>query len=92
MKTSWNPFVPRKVNILTRHVLLDRLPIQSNLANINMDVPSILCPSFQLEVEQLNRLFIRCEMAARTWNAILSWLDIDDSYFDIVHEIFSYTS
>lgn len=77
------------VNILIWCILMDRLPARSNLANRNMDVPSILYSICQLEVKQVDHLFIRCEVTTRTCNDIFSSLNTD-SNFDMVYGLFSF--
>lgn len=69
-------------------MFLDRLPTRINLVNKNLDIPSILCPICQLEAEQIGHLFLRCEVAARTWNAIFSWINVVPSNFDTIFEMF----
>lgn len=90
LETRWNIFVPRKINILIWHVILDRIPTQINLAHKNLDIPSALCMICKLEVEQLDHCFVRCEVTARTYNTIFSWIDIVLSDFDSIHEIFTF--
>lgn len=76
LKTRWNPFVPKKVNTKLQKVLRNRIPTWINLANRNMDGTSVLCPICDPDIKQLDHLFIRYEVMART-QAIFLQLDID---------------
>nr|KAJ0219356.1 hypothetical protein LSAT_V11C300123990 [Lactuca sativa] len=83
--TRWNGFVPRKVNILVWRIRLNRLPTKSNLDHRGIDIPSTLCPIYNLEVEQLDHLFTKCKVPAKTWDAIFKWLDIQLISFDCIN-------
>ncbi|PWA99000.1 RNA-directed DNA polymerase, eukaryota, Reverse transcriptase zinc-binding domain protein [Artemisia annua] len=41
---DWISLVPRKINIFIWRLVLDRLPLLSNLDSRGIDVPSVLCP------------------------------------------------
>ena len=70
--TKWNRFIYRKVNILVWRIMMDRLLTQSNLDFRGIDVPRTKCPICNLPVKQLDHLFIRCEVVARTRNVFLN--------------------
>lgn len=53
-----------------RWVLMDRIPTHSNLVDRGIDVPSSLCPINDLEIEQLDHIFMQCDMATRTWSTL----------------------
>lgn len=48
-------------------IKMDRVPTLINLDHRGVDVPSTLCPLYNLEVEQLSHIFLRCEVVLRTW-------------------------
>lgn len=52
---------------------MGRLPIREKLDKRGIDIPLLLHLVCALEVEQLSHLFFRCEVAARTWNAMLEF-------------------
>lgn len=89
METRWNMFVPRKVNIMIFHVLLDWIPTRCNLENKNMDVPSVLCLICELHIEQLCHLFVRREVTDKNLGCGILYLDIDWMDFDSVRELFN---
>jgi len=88
--TRWNRYVPKKVNIHIWRVLLDRLPTRINLENRDIDIPSSFCPCCELEVEHLDHLFVHCEIAARTWDAIFRWLEMDRVEFQSIKALFDW--
>ncbi|GJR41225.1 RNA-directed DNA polymerase, eukaryota, reverse transcriptase zinc-binding domain protein [Tanacetum coccineum] len=56
----WNCWVPRKVNVLGWRITRDRLSHLSNLSNRGLDVPSILCPICEDEIEDLSHVLVNC--------------------------------
>ncbi|GKC83489.1 RNA-directed DNA polymerase, eukaryota, reverse transcriptase zinc-binding domain protein [Tanacetum coccineum] len=55
--TRWNGCIPIKVNIFLWKLLLNKLPSRVNLDRRGIDVPSILCPICQEDVEMANHIF-----------------------------------
>lgn len=58
-------------------------------------MPSTLCSVCSNEPEDIIRLFMKCDVATRTWNAIFIWLDINNllvsSLFDLASWLDSLT-
>lgn len=54
----------------------NRISTSYNLSKLGVEFASIMCPLCVLEVEQLYYIFLKCEIAAKTWNAMFKWLDI----------------
>lgn len=47
-----------------------------------------MCLLCELEVEQLDHIFLKCEVAARTWNAMFKWSYISQPHFPSVIDLF----
>ncbi|GJZ65651.1 RNA-directed DNA polymerase, eukaryota, reverse transcriptase zinc-binding domain protein [Tanacetum coccineum] len=71
--TRWNGCIPIKVNIFLWKLLLNKLPSRVNLDRRGIDIPSILCPICQEDVETANHLFFTCEMASSLWSMLANW-------------------
>lgn len=76
IETRWNAYVTRKVNILIRRVLRDRFITFLSLSKLGLDISSIMCPVCDVEVEQLDHLFLKYEFAIRTWDAVFKCLSL----------------
>ncbi|GJS34892.1 RNA-directed DNA polymerase, eukaryota [Tanacetum coccineum] len=74
--TQWDKTLPRKVNIFMWRFMLDRLPHRLNLSSRGIDIPSIVCPSCNGNVESSNHIFFGCGNAKDIWNIIRNWCDI----------------
>nr|XP_043614188.1 uncharacterized protein LOC122586145 [Erigeron canadensis] len=74
--TRWNNMVPRKVNIHAWRVLLDRIPTRKNLVTKGLDIPSLLCPMCECDVETSDHVFGNCNVASRVWRAVSNWIQI----------------
>ncbi|GJT65052.1 RNA-directed DNA polymerase, eukaryota, reverse transcriptase zinc-binding domain protein [Tanacetum coccineum] len=46
--TRWSKLMPIEVNVFIWRMLLDKLPTRSNLSDIGVDVPCVLCPVYRL--------------------------------------------
>lgn len=69
-------FVPIKVNVLLWRVVYNKLPTRQNLVDRNVDIPSFLCQSCSLEVEDCKHVFVDCEVASQVWIKVVKWLDL----------------
>ncbi|PWA92818.1 reverse transcriptase domain, Reverse transcriptase zinc-binding domain protein [Artemisia annua] len=70
---DWISLVPRKINIFIWRLVLDRLPLLSNLDSRCIDVPSVLCPLCGDHPETREHLFIACSKSLVIWRKCLSW-------------------
>ncbi|GKD67739.1 RNA-directed DNA polymerase, eukaryota, partial [Tanacetum coccineum] len=77
--TQWDKTLPRKVNIFMWRFMLDRLPHRLNLSSREIDIPTIVCPSCNGNVESSNHIFFGCSNAKDIWNIIRNWCDIQFS-------------
>ncbi|GJW11426.1 RNA-directed DNA polymerase, eukaryota, reverse transcriptase zinc-binding domain protein [Tanacetum coccineum] len=75
--TRWNGCIPIKVNIFLWKLLLNKLPSRVNLDRRGIDIPSILCPNCQEDVETVNHIFFTCEMASTLWSMLANWWEVD---------------
>ena len=87
--TSWNKLVPKKVNITSWWVVNQRIPTRSNLANRNVDLHSVLCPICNEEIEMEEQVFVKCEIAKKTWTEVLKWWNICNVRLENINDIFS---
>lgn len=88
--TRWNQFVPRKINIFFWRARLDRLPMKFNLSKKGLEISSIICPVCDLQVECMEHLFFKCEIAARTWNVISRWIGLILPEWDSVSDTWNW--
>ncbi|GKE62814.1 RNA-directed DNA polymerase, eukaryota, reverse transcriptase zinc-binding domain protein, partial [Tanacetum coccineum] len=75
--TRWNGCIHIKVNIFLWKLLLNKLPSRINLDRKGIDIPSILCPNCQEDVETVNHIFFTCEMASTLWSMLANWWEVD---------------
>ena len=58
-----------------------------------IDLPSLLCPVCDTYIENVNHVFVRCELASQVWDRIFRWLDMVQPIFlsiaDIIDRIVS---
>ncbi|GJU96537.1 putative RNA-directed DNA polymerase, eukaryota, reverse transcriptase zinc-binding domain protein [Tanacetum coccineum] len=74
--TSWDKIIPRKVNIFTWRLLLDRLPHRLNISFRGMDIPAISCSYCNANVESANQIFFECIIASDLWKLVYRWCEI----------------
>ncbi|GJS88192.1 RNA-directed DNA polymerase, eukaryota, reverse transcriptase zinc-binding domain protein [Tanacetum coccineum] len=70
---SWNSWVPRKVNICTWRVFLDRLPTRSNLSRHGIQIYNPSCVFCDDNVETRDHCFYTCPKIKIIWLKIWSW-------------------
>ncbi|PWA98432.1 reverse transcriptase zinc-binding domain-containing protein [Artemisia annua] len=63
--TRWCKNVPIKVNILMWRLMWDRLPTRMNLADKDIDIPSVLCPICNYEFDSSDHVFFKCDTAVQ---------------------------
>nr|GEU48147.1 RNA-directed DNA polymerase, eukaryota [Tanacetum cinerariifolium] len=74
--TRWSKVLPIKINVFMWRMFLDRLPTRNNLVNRGVDVPSVLCPICEAEVESRNHLFLSCTMTVDFIRLFGKWWSI----------------
>ncbi|GKD46853.1 RNA-directed DNA polymerase, eukaryota, reverse transcriptase zinc-binding domain protein [Tanacetum coccineum] len=74
--TRWSKLMPIEVNVFIWRMLLDKLPTRSNLSYIGVDVPCVLCPICDSEVESRNHLFFGCSLVSEVYRLIGRWWSI----------------
>ncbi|GJZ59364.1 RNA-directed DNA polymerase, eukaryota, reverse transcriptase zinc-binding domain protein [Tanacetum coccineum] len=75
--TRWNHSIPTKANVFIWRLMLNKLPSRVNLDRKGIDVGSILCPIFQVDVETINHIFFSCDMAMDLWDKLARWWELD---------------
>ncbi|GKE31930.1 RNA-directed DNA polymerase, eukaryota, reverse transcriptase zinc-binding domain protein, partial [Tanacetum coccineum] len=81
LPTRWNTLVPIKVNILGWRIRMDRLPTLEKLDQKGIYLSSLLCPVCNTYIEDVNHVFVRCELASQIWDRIFRWLDMVQPVF-----------
>ncbi|GKD96863.1 RNA-directed DNA polymerase, eukaryota, reverse transcriptase zinc-binding domain protein, partial [Tanacetum coccineum] len=74
--TVWDKNIPRKVNIFTWRLILDRLPHKLNLSSHDIDIQQISCPSCNGNEESSNHIFFECNIAKGILMLVRKWCDI----------------
>ncbi|PWA87711.1 RNA-directed DNA polymerase, eukaryota, Reverse transcriptase zinc-binding domain protein [Artemisia annua] len=52
-----------------------------------IDLPSLLCPVCDTYIENVNHVFVRCELASQVWDRIFRWLDMVQPIFLSIADI-----
>ena len=60
--TRWIKVVPIKVNVMAWRVWLDNLPTRYNLSTRGLELPSIICPTFNISTETISHLFFSYDL------------------------------
>ncbi|GJZ63978.1 RNA-directed DNA polymerase, eukaryota, reverse transcriptase zinc-binding domain protein [Tanacetum coccineum] len=76
-QSRWIKEVSIKVNVLSWKVRLDGLPTRLNISRRGIDIPSILCPICDCEVESVSHLFFKCHVATDIFKKICRWWNVD---------------
>lgn len=64
LPTRWIRIIPTKINVFAWSFALDMLPTTFILDNWDVDVPSLLCPLCDLEIESVSHLFFGCSLTS----------------------------
>ncbi|PWA76556.1 hypothetical protein CTI12_AA233780 [Artemisia annua] len=80
--TRWCSNVPIKVNIMMWRLMWDRLPTRMNLAAKDIDIPSVLCPICNNEIESSDHTFFKCDTAVHLWRMLSRWCELNLPGFD----------
>nr|GEV43132.1 hypothetical protein [Tanacetum cinerariifolium] len=75
--TSWNQYLPIKVNVFVWRLMLNRLPSRVNLDRRNIEVDSLLCSSCLEDIETINHTFFNCGLAKDLWALLAKWWELD---------------
>ena len=87
--TTWNKWVPKKVNIFVWRALRGKLPVREELDKRGIDLDSLLCPSCGDVVKSCSHSLVMCNFAMSVWEKVFSWWKVGDvNAFSIV-EFFS---
>ncbi|XP_022031774.1 uncharacterized protein LOC110932826 [Helianthus annuus] len=77
---EWNNWIPIKVNFLAWRLSLDRVPTLVALARRNVIVGEIRCKICGLYDEDVDHLFVGCELAQKVWDLVSKWCKISGIY------------
>ncbi|GJW96951.1 RNA-directed DNA polymerase, eukaryota [Tanacetum coccineum] len=90
MKTRWNRFLPKKINIFIWRVLRDRLPTRWNLSRKGIDVDSLSCPVCDAGIETIQHSMWFCSLATTVWHRIFIWLYISPPNLSNLQDLYSW--
>nr|GEW16639.1 RNA-directed DNA polymerase, eukaryota, reverse transcriptase zinc-binding domain protein [Tanacetum cinerariifolium] len=68
--TRWSKLLHIKVNVFAWRMFLDKLSTRLCLSNRGIDIPCVLCPICEAEVESRDHLFFGCTMAVDLFRLI----------------------
>ncbi|PWA83973.1 RNA-directed DNA polymerase, eukaryota [Artemisia annua] len=88
--TRWCSNVPIKVNIMMWRLMWDRLPTRMNLAAKDIDIPSVLCPICNNEIESSDHTFFKCDTAVHLWRMLSRWCELNLPGFDNTSSMLSW--
>ncbi|GKE19291.1 RNA-directed DNA polymerase, eukaryota, reverse transcriptase zinc-binding domain protein [Tanacetum coccineum] len=57
-----------------------------NLDRKGIDVDSLLCPTCQEDVETVNHIFFKCDLAKQLWALLARWWDFDFPFCENIME------
>ena len=77
--TRWVKVIPIEINIFSWRVRLEKLPARLNLSLRGIDIPTILCSSFNTSVESTSYLFFSCLVTRQVWGKLLRCWELTDS-------------
>ncbi|KAJ0495937.1 putative reverse transcriptase zinc-binding domain-containing protein [Helianthus annuus] len=76
----WNNWLPLKVNFLAWRLSLERLPTLAALARRNAWSGQTECRVCNQLEENVDHLFIGCELAQTIWNFVSTWCKVSNIY------------
>lgn len=68
--------MPKKIKLFVWRLLLDQLPLRQNIYHKGINFNTMLCLICLNHTKDLNNLFLKCEVSAKTWNVISKWVDV----------------
>ncbi|KAK9065169.1 hypothetical protein SSX86_016552 [Deinandra increscens subsp. villosa] len=77
LSTRWNKWIPKKINICIWRLLLNRLPVRSNLIEKDIPIRDLGCVLCDSNFETSLHVFSRCPVFNALWRDIKNWLLID---------------
>nr|GEX08793.1 nucleotide-binding alpha-beta plait domain-containing protein [Tanacetum cinerariifolium] len=75
----WVKLIPIKVNVFAWHLALNKLPMRFNMSSRGLEIPSMVCPIYNVGVETSDHLFFSCSVASSIMAKVLGWWGILDS-------------
>ena len=75
--TTWNNWVPIKLNVLMWRIKLAIIPTRERLSARGIMVDSIGCPVCGLSVESVNHIFADCSLLREVWHRLAIWWGVD---------------
>ncbi|GKV30135.1 hypothetical protein SLEP1_g38990 [Rubroshorea leprosula] len=77
-KRVWNPILPSKIAAFNWKVMMDRIPTKLNLfkRGVIKDMEDGKCTLCEVEDEDINHLFLNCNVARWLWMACANWWGI----------------
>lgn len=75
-ETTWNNWVPIKVNILIWRIRLHNIPNRERLSDRGIKVESIIYPVFRNAVETIDHIFTGCTDLLDIWKRVAIWWNV----------------
>nr|GEW90854.1 RNA-directed DNA polymerase, eukaryota [Tanacetum cinerariifolium] len=88
MKTRWNHFLSKKINIFIWRALRDRLPTKWNLSWKGIDVDSLSCPIYDAGIKTIQHFLWFCSVATTVWHRIFVWLHITPPMLSNIQDLY----
>ncbi|XP_071705575.1 uncharacterized protein [Rutidosis leptorrhynchoides] len=88
-ETVRNHLVPKKVEVFVWRAKRKRLPVLSELDKRGIDLPSVLCPICEGDIESVEHSLFSCLVACDIWNKVLNWWGLSGSPLSSLADAFS---
>ena len=72
---------PKKLNVFIWRAILDRIPTRKNLSDMNIDIPSTLCPFCEENEENSSHIFFDCPLSTLLWAKMEQWWNFTPQNF-----------
>lgn len=79
--------VPKFFGIFMWRIRQGRIPCRAVLDKMGMDIPSVLCPRCEKEVETIDHALVKCQEGHKIWKEMFRWWKIDKDRFDSLNEV-----
>lgn len=76
LPSLWNKLLPIKVNLFCWRLLLNFLHMKDNLVNHGIVIPSMLCLICGDFVEEIDHVFLDCDVARSVFSKLKKWCDV----------------
>ena len=89
-KNEWLNWIPIKDNILIWRTIKGRIAVRHTLAEMGIDVPSVVCEICGDQEEDISHIFFKCDMAVWLWLRLGLWVKSSIPIFDSILDCFAW--